>query len=250
MNPRTHHNDERLKRVYEEYWDRLCEFAGRLVGDKDEAEDMVQKAFICMYQNDNYDNPKAYLYIKVKNLCLTALRRRKHFLDIDSGIDAPDPPNQELIESEMIRADVVNKIFQEIEKLPKREREIIKLSILGRNVNHIAKVMNCDPNHIRVFRQRGFKAIRELLGVKDFSRYVKKKKDHIPRTDIPIVELDSKGKIINRFNNRIEIHNGNNKMEVALSELFLGKRKSNHIYGRYFMYESDYNKLNNINKST
>ncbi len=61
-------------------------YALRIVGDTEDAEDLVENTFLNIWQfmqdGTDIDNFKAFMYRAVRNECLDFLRRKKETVDI------------------------------------------------------------------------------------------------------------------------------------------------------------------------
>jgi RNA polymerase sigma factor (sigma-70 family) len=71
--------EREFKRLFDEHYQPLCNFAFRIIPDMDMVEDVVQDAFVKIWQKgDTIDidqNIKSYLYTMTKNNCLEIIRR-------------------------------------------------------------------------------------------------------------------------------------------------------------------------------
>jgi len=84
--------------------DRLLRFAAALTGNKADAEDMVQDAFVKLVEKnpifESEEHETAWLMTVTKNLCKSHLRsfRRKNRVELLDDYPAKDPEQRELIE--------------------------------------------------------------------------------------------------------------------------------------------------------
>src|SRR5690606_38960736 len=116
-----------LKSVFDEHYDRLVYFAFQLVKDKQQAQDIVQEAFIKYW---NYRNNvsaekcavKNYLYSTVKNLSLNILRHTKIVHNYASQQNA-EPADLPIIDA-IITSEVIAEIHAAIRSLPENYRII------------------------------------------------------------------------------------------------------------------------------
>lgn len=85
-------------REFETYFKQLYlplgMYAMRIVGNADDAEDIVENAFIKAWQvvesGSAVANFKSFIYASVRNECISFLRSRKEFVDIDEAIEVDD----------------------------------------------------------------------------------------------------------------------------------------------------------------
>ena len=117
--------------VFHRWYAPLCHYACRLTeGDMDEAEDLVQQAFVKLWEShtrlDVAWSLKAYLYRSVHNACLNRLRSlkvRSKYLDFNAHQTAtmhtpPDDTSPELLE----------RFQRALDALPPQCRHIFELS--------------------------------------------------------------------------------------------------------------------------
>ena len=115
-------------REFEIYFHRLYLPLGmydlRIVGDADEAEDVVQDAFIKAWQavdgGAHIDNFKSFIYRTVRNGCINALRSRKPTV----GPEMIPEADEEAVDTSERDA----RIWHAIDKLPEACRRIFLLS--------------------------------------------------------------------------------------------------------------------------
>lgn len=137
-----------LRFLLERYWSPLVGYAGRIVGRREDAKDVVQEVFIRLWQKRQQWQPRgsvrAYIYRIARNLSLNACRERRtrKRRDEQSGIalmrGAPVRTPEEVLEAASLRAEVL----AAINALPARRREIFVLSRLhGLTHREIAEAM-------------------------------------------------------------------------------------------------------------
>lgn len=148
--------------VFDNLHPPLLRYALRLTQDNDAAYDIVQDAFIKMWQIratlDPHRSLKALLYKMVRNLALnhnrTKMREKAHLIAMPSP-DSPDGNDPE----ESIDVEKLGSCMREwIAELPSRRREAFQLSrFAGLKHEEIAEVMNLRPrtvtNHIMLALQ-------------------------------------------------------------------------------------------------
>jgi RNA polymerase sigma-70 factor (ECF subfamily) len=145
---------------------KLFRFAKRMLDQTEEAEDIVQEAFIRLWNRrdklDEYRSVEALAMITTKNLCLDKLKGRRHLVENIEN-------HRQFIENlpEETRADhsdLIHGIHQAIRSLPEQQQMIIHLrDIEGYEFEEIAEIVEMNENAIRVALSRARKRIRELL---------------------------------------------------------------------------------------
>lgn len=142
-------------------------YALRLVDDIDEAEDLVQDAFVKAWEMiDNgaeIANFKAWMYRCVRNVCIDYLRKKKDTV----GIEEVNDVDTETID--MSERDA--RIWREVDKLPERCREIFLMSKRdGLSNEEIAEELGLSIKTVKNQITKALSRLRESLsnGYKPF----------------------------------------------------------------------------------
>jgi RNA polymerase sigma-70 factor (ECF subfamily) len=145
---------------------KLFRFAKRLLENTEEAEDMVQEAFIKLWNMkeklSNYRSVEALAMVTTRNLCLDRLRAKKYTIEkIDT---LKDEVNDVMIEQKNDHSEIISRIHQIIKTLPEQQRTIIHLrDIEGYDYEEIAAILDMNENAVRVNVSRARKKIREMI---------------------------------------------------------------------------------------
>jgi RNA polymerase sigma-70 factor (ECF subfamily) len=147
---------------------RLYRMAFRLMGSREEAEDIVQEVYVKLWgmRRDlpNYNSIEALCIRITRNLCLDQLRRRKVNLE---ALKAEKHNQQEYTDSpaEKLEKKEEEKIIHSlIAELPEPQRSLVHLRHLeGKEYEEIAEMVNMNVNAIRVSISRARKQMREML---------------------------------------------------------------------------------------
>lgn len=175
-----HHGDEQVFReLFDKYHSRLCYFASSLLTENEDAEDVVQEAFIRLWQRRNHfsdlSSVKAFLYISVKNRCLNIFRHdkvRKKYGDLLKKEELPDVQLEGAIHY-LIEAEVLEKIRQAVESLPSGCRNIMNLSYFeGLKNQDIADQLHVSINTVKTQKKRGLQLLRALLKASSFTLFL------------------------------------------------------------------------------
>ncbi len=145
---------------------KLFRFARRMLDHTEEAEDVVQEAFIRLWNRreklDEYRSVEALAMITTKNLCLDKIKARRFPVEnIENHRQfIENMPDEEKVD----HSDLVYRLHQAIKLLPEQQQMIMHLrDIEGYEFNDIAEVVEMNENAIRVALSRARKRIRELL---------------------------------------------------------------------------------------
>ncbi|TAL67893.1 MAG: RNA polymerase sigma factor [Bacteroidetes bacterium] len=150
----------------------LFRFARRLLGSREDAEDLVQEVFVKLWQKmdklDEKRNFNAFAMTVTKNLCIDKLRaRRGKFIELDEEITY----NQNYARDFEIK-DSVEQAKLLIENLPLKQKMIIHLrDIEGFEYEEISNLLGYNIIDIKVTLCRTRKKIREqLMELYDYER--------------------------------------------------------------------------------
>lgn len=135
-------------------------YALKIVEDAQEAEDIVEDAFMKVWQRIengyNIENFQAYMYRSVRNECISFLRHKKEFVEFENIPEIDD----ETIDTSERDA----KIWKAIEELPEKCREIFLLSKRdGLSNEEIAIEMGISVKTVKNQMTKAFSRLREAL---------------------------------------------------------------------------------------
>jgi RNA polymerase sigma-70 factor (family 1) len=144
----------------------LCYFATQLTGSSAEAEDIVKDTFVKLwYKHADFENPqniKAFLYITTRNACLNFLRHqqvkessRKELIYLEAS------RGDELVLNQLIRTELLQEIYAEIEKLPEKRREVFKMAYLdGLKNDEIADHLGISIHTVKEHKGKALSFLR------------------------------------------------------------------------------------------
>ncbi len=116
------HGDEMdLKSIFDEYYDRLIYFSVQLINNREQAQDIVQEAFVKYWdyrENIAYERSavKNYLYTTVKHLSFNVLRHNKIVDNYAQKQALTEPADQPVIDA-IITSEVLAEIHMAIQSI-------------------------------------------------------------------------------------------------------------------------------------
>ena len=152
-----------FKRFFESFYPSLCLFANKYLKDTDASLDIVQDAFVHIWniRKDvhSIDAAKSYLFKYVKNRSLNYLRdqeqrKRINFEQLDSEFFFRD---------NLIEEETYQKIYEAVRNLPPQGQRVIELSLDGLKNQEIADDLNISVNTVKTIKLRAFTGMREEL---------------------------------------------------------------------------------------
>jgi RNA polymerase sigma-70 factor (ECF subfamily) len=145
---------------------QLLFYAQRLVGDLEDAEDVIQEVFLKLwYMRDelgDYTSVPALSVQITKRLCLNHIKgrqRRQEGLDImEPASDLPTP------DAQMEQKDSVAQVMRIIDCLPGLQQSILRMRhIDGMDVEGIAELTGSTPEAVRMNLSRARKKVKEMF---------------------------------------------------------------------------------------
>ncbi|GGG26648.1 ECF RNA polymerase sigma factor SigW [Lysinibacillus alkalisoli] len=158
------------------YQGRLYQVCYRMLGNKQEAEDITQEAFVRAYTNlhtfDQNRKFSTWIYRIATNLCIDRIRKKKpdYYLDAEvagteglnmySQIAASEPlPVQQVEEMEL-----QERIQYEISRLSDKYRTIIVLKYIEElSLQEISEIVDMPVGTVKTRLHRGREALRKQL---------------------------------------------------------------------------------------
>ncbi len=156
--------DDLLRR----FWHPLVAYVARLLGETEAAEDVVQRAFVRLWERGHAlpagDEVRPFLYRMVRNLASNEWRRRqkqRSWLDEESLLHSTSVmPSQGPEEDELAAA-----LTAAVERLPARRREVFVLSRYHSLSNaQIAEVLSIAPQTVANQLVSALRELRVMLG--------------------------------------------------------------------------------------
>lgn len=137
--------------IFNEHWHRVCGVLFRLVGDRDEAEDLAVEAFWRLYRRQPQDlNLAGWLYRVATHLGLNALRSRKRRrrYEQEAGILAltHQTPNDPAAETELLEQR--RNVRRVLAEMRPRSAQLLILRHSGLSYGEIAAVMGVRASSV------------------------------------------------------------------------------------------------------
>lgn len=160
------------KRVFQQFFRPLCLFSERITGQLEASEDIVADSFGKAWgrrgEYPTMDNLKAFLYRAVRNASINyieAQRRHQSHHEQILYITKDDKTSEEAMEREILRVELLQEIYNEIDSLPEKCRQIFKLLfIYEQTTEQVARQLSINMQTVRSQKARAIQLIKtELL---------------------------------------------------------------------------------------
>lgn len=161
-------DEQVFETIFRTYYERLCNYANTILNDMDEAEEMVQSAFLTVWEKHDtleiHTSVKSYLYRAVHNSCLNRVKHYKVRKTYGDSVKNQtellhDDASQDLVGSEL---DAI--VANAIDSLPDQCRLVFKLSRFE-NLTYaeIAEQLGISVKTVENHMVKALKVLREKL---------------------------------------------------------------------------------------
>ncbi|MEH0157706.1 sigma-70 family RNA polymerase sigma factor [Limibacter armeniacum] len=162
------YNSPAFKSIFERLFPAMCMLASRILKSEEKGEDIAQEAFVKLWQQKQDEEftdenaLQAYLYVLVKNACISHLRKEKNIKNtsIEEGLTVSD----EAFLHEVLREETYQLLYDEIKKLSPQAELVVRLTLKGYTNQEIANELSVSINTVKTVKKRAYKALREGLG--------------------------------------------------------------------------------------
>jgi len=162
--------------IVEIYKNKVYQLCYRMLGNRHEAEDAAQEAFIRAYVNINTFNQNrkfsTWLFRIATNLCIDKIRKKKPDYYLDAEVAGTEgltlysqiPSKTEPPEAEVESLELQETIQREITKLPEKYRSVIVLKYIEElSLNEISEILDLPLGTVKTRIHRGREALRQQL---------------------------------------------------------------------------------------
>jgi RNA polymerase sigma-70 factor (ECF subfamily) len=155
-----------LHAVHDLYYPALRNFAMSLVGDGPAAEDIVAEVFVTLWKKhedfETLQNIKAFVYISTRNACINHIKKLQRDVVMKSGLtNYLSVDHEEFALNEMIRAEVLQQIYQAIEALPSQCKKVFKLCYVeGMTNSEVAERFAISVNTVKNHKVKALGLLR------------------------------------------------------------------------------------------
>jgi RNA polymerase sigma-70 factor (ECF subfamily) len=155
-----------LEQLFKLFYRPLVMYARQYIPNQDDAEDLVQEVFVRFWETKPYAditiNLRSYLYQMVRNACLNHIKSnaRYRFGSLD---ELPEISSGEMLD-ELEWNEYIHEIYQKIDLLPPRTREIFVAIVLeNQKYKDVAGKMNISVNTVKTSLSRALATLRSGL---------------------------------------------------------------------------------------
>jgi RNA polymerase sigma-70 factor len=163
---RLHTGDEVVfKKIFKEYYLRIRSFAQHFVKDNDIAEDIVQDAFLQVWERhltfQALAQIKNFLYVSTRNACIDYLKhervKQKNESDIQTFM------SHESEQEYILEEEVDSLIYNAIGTLSKQAQRIVIMTMNGDSNIDIAQKLDITINTVKSTKLKAYRILRKRL---------------------------------------------------------------------------------------
>lgn len=161
-------NESAFEMIFKTYYQPLCRYAYSFLSDKEDAEEVVQSAFITVWEKrsdiDIQTSLKSYLYRMVRNSCLNVIKHEKVKQQHVAHEMAVMEVSHESVTQKVHAAELEIKIAEAMKALPEQCRLVFQLSRFEElKYQEIADQLNISVKTVENQMGKALRIMREQL---------------------------------------------------------------------------------------
>ncbi|HEY4150770.1 MAG TPA: sigma-70 family RNA polymerase sigma factor [Chitinophagaceae bacterium] len=158
--------------IYKTHYRPLCAFAGKMVGNQLEAEDIAIDSILKLLEKkERFETLSAinsFLYVSVRNACVDFLRAMQRRNNLHREIFYLSAPGEDRVIWEKDRVKIVKEIYVQVENLPPQCREVFKQLFYKRKSSaRVARGMGISPQTVLNQKVKAIRFLRTALQKKE-----------------------------------------------------------------------------------
>lgn len=153
--------------LFRDFYKSLVIYAMKYVEKQAEAEDIVQDLFVTIWEKQerflSYGGFRVFLYNSVRNTCLNNLKHQKvEEKYVNYCLEHPEESDE--YHFEMMREEIFRRLFQTIDELPPRCREVFLLHLEGKKNEEIATELKISLLTVKTQNKKAVRYIKLRMG--------------------------------------------------------------------------------------
>lgn len=166
-------DEQAFNALYREYYRPLRYFLFKVVGDDQEAADIVSESMLKLWkQREGFtrkEEVKSFLFTVSHRSALNALRDRKRHAAKEAELaEAMEATGHRNFFDQLVLAEFLAQVAAEVEKLPPGQRDVFKLTYFdGLATEEIAKALDISASAVYTNRKRALDALKLRFGQAD-----------------------------------------------------------------------------------
>jgi RNA polymerase sigma-19 factor, ECF subfamily len=159
-------NQDAFRLVHDQMSRQLQYFVENIIHSQTDAEDIVANAFYKLFHARagirTFEHVKRWLYVTVRNESIDYLRAKTRSRESEQDLAYLQSGVEEDAETERMKTVLLQGIHQEIAKLPKQRKKILRLYFFERkNTTEIAEIMQISPQTVLNHKTKALDSLRK-----------------------------------------------------------------------------------------
>jgi len=161
-------DEQVFETIFRTYYERLCNYANTILNDMDEAEEMVQSAFLNVWEKHDtleiHTSVKSYLYRAVHNSCLNRVKHYKVRKTYGDSVKNQTELLHDDASQDLVGRELDSIVANAIDSLPDQCKLVFKLSRFE-NLTYaeIAEQLGISVKTVENHMVKALKVLREKL---------------------------------------------------------------------------------------
>ncbi len=162
--------EEEFRKIVNKYKGKIMALALNILGNREDAEDACQDAFMLAYSNlSSFDTQKSFsnwLFTILYNRCLDQLRKRRRFFKFFKKMEKePAQLSGAQTSNQPVDKPLVRSLLKRLS--PKERTTLFLWAVEGYTSGEIASVLKCSPSTARVHIFKARKKVKNVLEKKN-----------------------------------------------------------------------------------
>lgn len=159
-------NKKAFKIFYLKYYKLFRSFADNFDLSSDVLDDVVQESFIKYWerceQYESIEMIKGFLYSTVRNQCINQIKHKQVKLKhVDTKLK--EMSTHEFFYDKLIKEEVHAELYEQIELLGEKAKQVLYLSLKGLKNEEIATHLEIGAETVKTHKKRAYKILRSRL---------------------------------------------------------------------------------------
>lgn len=158
-------DDKYFERLFEAQFERLMAFVCSYVGEEEVAKDIVQDAFMTLWNNrkklDESLSVKSYLFAIAQNYALNYIRHQKVIAANDLPLNLYLSQQEENVEE---HEKLLAALEEKLKELPLKQREVLEKCVVeNKKYKEVAEELGISQNTVKTHLMRALNFLRKNL---------------------------------------------------------------------------------------
>jgi RNA polymerase sigma-70 factor (ECF subfamily) len=160
--------EEGLDYFFRRYHAPLIYFAQGLIHDRETAEDLVEDAFLKLWERREelgmQGSLRAWLYTTVRNACIDLLRRNKLKVVYVKEVQATSDKDDKPVLHRIIEAETIEQVYAALQSLPPKCGQVFRMYYLEeKSLQEIADELDLSLSTVKSQKGRAIELLRKKL---------------------------------------------------------------------------------------